>query len=303
MICPFFGKNEDYCDVGCSYISPSDVKKIIQFCSSYPDRCPTYQYLAERHPEVANQPSPEEHFPSPSDISHPPPPAAATRKVGTAWRRPRRSSPPRKKNATASAASPDILSNPAPSGLLAFGLTLALVSLNHTGLLPLDDIILGMGIFYGGLCQIIVGFIEWKRFRPFGATAFTSLGLFWLSLMAMAMFSGSGFSHFHGDPAMAAYLVLWGGFSLVLFFGALRLNRSLQLVLGSLVLFYFLLVTSIAFKSPFLLTLAGWDGILCAFSAIYTGIAQILNEIFGRSVVPLGESRASRAAMIQKHIL
>jgi succinate-acetate transporter protein len=35
-------------------------------------------------------------------------------------------------------------------------------------------------------------------------------------------------------------------------------------------------------------TAAGYEGIFCGFSAIYTGLAQVLNECYGRIVLPLG---------------
>jgi uncharacterized protein len=35
----------------------------------------------------------------------------------------------------------------------------------------------------------------------------------------------------------------------------------------------------------------GYEGILCGFSAIYTGLAQVLNELFGKIVLPLGPVR------------
>lgn len=50
-ICPFYGKNDDYCDVGCGYISPHDVNMIIRYCSDRHTECPKYQELADRFPE------------------------------------------------------------------------------------------------------------------------------------------------------------------------------------------------------------------------------------------------------------
>lgn len=49
-ICPFYGKNDDYCDVGCEYISPYDVKMIIRFCSGRHKQCSKYWELADRFP-------------------------------------------------------------------------------------------------------------------------------------------------------------------------------------------------------------------------------------------------------------
>jgi hypothetical protein len=50
IVCPFYGKNDDFCDVGCGYISPYDVNQIIQFCSRCYSDCLKYQELADRYP-------------------------------------------------------------------------------------------------------------------------------------------------------------------------------------------------------------------------------------------------------------
>ena len=50
IVCPFYGKSDDYCDVGCGYISPYDVNLIIRYCSRCFKECLKYQELAERFP-------------------------------------------------------------------------------------------------------------------------------------------------------------------------------------------------------------------------------------------------------------
>jgi len=47
-----------------------------------------------------------------------------------------------------------------------------------------------------------------------------------------------------------------------------------------------------ALDSALLHTIAGFEGILCGALAIYTAVAQILNEVYGRTVLPLGEAGA-----------
>ena len=47
-ICPFYGKNDDYCDVGCEYISPHDVNMIIRFCNGRHAQCTKYMELVDR---------------------------------------------------------------------------------------------------------------------------------------------------------------------------------------------------------------------------------------------------------------
>ena len=182
----------------------------------------------------------------------------------------------------------DTTANPAPLGLLGFGMTTVLLNLHNAGFFPLDAMILGMGIFYGGLGQIIVGIMEWKKNNTFGATAFTSYGLFWLTLVALIILPQTGFGKAPDAAAMTAYLTMWGLFTAVLFIGTLRLNRALQFVFGSLTILFFLLAIADATGNQTIKTIAGWEGIICGLSAIYTGLAQVLNEVYGRTVAPLG---------------
>ncbi len=182
----------------------------------------------------------------------------------------------------------DTTANPAPLGLLGFGMTTVLLNLHNAGLFPLDAMILGMGIFYGGLGQIIVGIMEWKKNNTFGATAFTSYGLFWLTLVALIILPRTGFGEAPNAIAMTSYLFMWGMFTAILFIGTLKLSRALQVVFGSLTVLFFLLAAGDATGSHLIKTIAGYEGIFCGLSAIYTGLAQVLNEVYGRTVAPLG---------------
>jgi len=184
----------------------------------------------------------------------------------------------------------DTTANPAPLGLLGFGMTTVLLNIHNAGFYDVNSMILGMGIFYGGLAQIIVGIMEWKKNNTFGQTAFTSYGLFWLTLVAVWLvptFSWGG--AFATTPqALGAYLFMWGLFTLIMFIGTLRISKALQFVFGSLALLFFLLAIGNYFGNSTVLMIAGYEGIICGFSAIYTGLAQVLNEVYGRVVWPLG---------------
>ena len=183
----------------------------------------------------------------------------------------------------------DTTANPAPLGLLGFGMTTVLLNLHNAGFFSLNAMILGMGIFYGGLGQILVGIMEWRKNNTFGATAFTSYGLFWLSLVALIVLPKIGFGEAPQASAMVAYLSMWGLFSAVLFIGTFKINRALVFVFGSLTLLFFLLAAGDATGNHLIKTIAGYEGIVCGMSAIYTGLAQVMNEVFGRTVAPLGD--------------
>lgn len=189
------------------------------------------------------------------------------------------------------------LANPAPLGLLGFGMTTILLNLHNAGLFPIDTMILAMGLAYGGLAQVIVGIMEFKKGNTFGTVAFTSYGLFWWSLVALLVLPKLSF--FSGisaptETAMAAYFFMWGLFTFAMFFGTLKANRALQMVFGSLFVLFFLLTARDLMGNPILFgsytfnNLVGIEGIICGFSAFYLAIAEILNESHQKTVLPIG---------------
>jgi succinate-acetate transporter protein len=188
------------------------------------------------------------------------------------------------------------LANPAPLGLLGFGLTTVLLNLHNAGLFPLDTMILAMGLAYGGLAQVIVGIMEFKKGNTFGTVAFTSYGLFWWSLVLLLVMPGM--SMFSGlvapsTTAMAAYFFMWGLFTFMMFFGTLKKNRALQFVFMSLAILFFLLTIRELTGNPVLFgtftwnNLLGIEGVICGASAVYLAIAEVLNEAHNKTVLPI----------------
>jgi succinate-acetate transporter protein len=183
--------------------------------------------------------------------------------------------------------------NPAPLGLCAFGLTTILLNIHNSGFTELSSMILAMGIFYGGIAQVIAGVIEAKKNNTFGLTAFTSYGFFWLSLVALLVMPKLGWAEPASNGSMVAYLSLWGIFTFCLFFGTLRLNRALQFVFASLTILFALLVWGDASGDAGIKHLAGYEGIICGASAVYTGMAGVLNEVYGKTILPIGPVSAN----------
>jgi hypothetical protein len=201
------------------------------------------------------------------------------------------------KTAPAAAAAPavpqtiaikDQTANPAPLGLLCFALTTILLSMHNAGLFGIDAMILAMAVFYGGTAQVFAGVFEWRKNNTFAATAFTSYGFFWLTLAGIIVFPKLGLAERPSEVAMASYLGIWGLLSFVLWIGTFRLNRALQVTFFLLVVAFALLAIGDLIGSKLLKTIAGWEGIVLGFAAMYTGLAQILNEVYGRVIWPLG---------------
>jgi succinate-acetate transporter protein len=181
----------------------------------------------------------------------------------------------------------DMSANPAPLGLMGFGMTTVLLNLHNSGLFELGAMILAMGIFYGGIAQVIAGVMEWKKGNTFGTTAFTSYGFFWLTLVGLIVMPKLGWIAAPSNTAMVAYLVMWGLFTGVMYIGTLKLNRALQFVFASLTVLFFLLALGDLTQSTTIKMIAGIEGIICGLSAIYAAMAQVINELYGRELMPI----------------
>jgi len=178
------------------------------------------------------------------------------------------------------------IANPAPLGLLGFGMTTILLNIHNAGFTPLSIVILAMGLAVGGVAQIIAGFMEFKKDNTFGATAFTAYGFFWLSLILIWVQPFPNIAA--ADPlSMGWYLSLWGIFSFFMFICTFKHNRATQVVFGSLVALFFLLAAANFTGSHQIHTFAGYVGIFCGSSALYNAMGQILNLEFGKKVLPL----------------
>lgn len=182
----------------------------------------------------------------------------------------------------------DTSANPAPLGLFAFGMTTVLLNLHNAGVFDLDAMILAMGIFYGGLAQVIAGIMEARKRNTFGFTAFISYGFFWLTLVGLLVMPKLGWAAAITPTSLGWYLAMWGLFTLLLFFGTLRLNRALQWVFATLTLLFFLLAAGEFTGVKEIGRVAGVEGIVCGLIAIYTGFANVINDTYGKQVLPLG---------------
>jgi hypothetical protein len=184
------------------------------------------------------------------------------------------------------------MGNPGPVGLLGFGMTTVLLNIHNAGFTNLDDHILAMGIFVGGLAQVIAGILENKRGNTFASTAFTLYGFFWIALVWLVY-------HTHTAGGLATFLMIWGVFSAFMFIGTFKLNKALQVIFGTLTLLFALLVignyaiaAGAVDMGKSILHVAGYEGIICGGSAIYLAAAEVLNEVYGKEVLPIGAKKA-----------
>ncbi|WP_298444223.1 acetate uptake transporter [uncultured Ferrimonas sp.] len=183
------------------------------------------------------------------------------------------------------------VANAGPLGLMGFGMTTVLLNIHNAGFFPVDTMILGMGIFFGGIAQIIAGIIESKNGNTFGTTAFISYGSFWLTLVGLWVMPSMNLGFSASSPEfMGCYLAMWGLFTGFMFIGTLaNFPRVKQFIFLSLTVLFFLLAIKDFTGNKMIGVIAGYEGIICGFSAIYLAMATIINGEFGRVILPVGE--------------
>jgi hypothetical protein len=257
-VCPYYGCDEEVCDVGCGYISPHDAKMIIKFCSAQFSECHKHKELAdrlgERLPTAANAPP--------------------------AW---------------GAAVQPGLQPVAVPAfGLFCFGVTAALFALKQLPIPQLEIHHLALLMIAGALGQILTGLAA-LRSNPLRATAFTALGLFWLSLLAVELLPSAGYGQQPGGLAQAGYFVMWGMFSLILAQGGERLARTCRVVFSLLTVFLFLLALAHFTGSVTLHHSAALVGFACSLPGLLHGVRKGWQEYLRLMLPGRVQPQAQRA--------
>jgi succinate-acetate transporter protein len=178
--------------------------------------------------------------------------------------------------------------NPAPLGLFGFALTTWLLSMINTGLLPPASmgIVLAMAFAFGGTAQFLAGLMEMANGNTFGFVAFCGYGAFWWSFALFVKFLGPV-----PPAALGWYLLLWGVFTFAMWIGTFALNRALFLIFLALTATFVLLALNALLGMPELGVIGGYGGLITAALAFYLGAADVINEVHGRTVLPIGVRR------------
>ncbi|MGF7138715.1 acetate uptake transporter [Roseimarinus sediminis] len=177
------------------------------------------------------------------------------------------------------------LGNPAVVGLAGFGLSTLLLQIHNIGLMGIGPV-LSMGLIFGGLAQMIAGFMEQKAGNNFGFSAFVAYGSFWIGLAIIWLLNHFNvYSASHSDVGW--YLVAWTLYTAILTIASLYIHRAMAITFILLEVGFILLVIG-HFGFPKMNVVAGYELILCALSAWYMMAAIIINDLAGKIVLPLG---------------
>ncbi len=178
--------------------------------------------------------------------------------------------------------------NPATLGLFGFGTTTILLNICNAGFMSASNTVFMMGIFYGGMAQFIAGLFCAKQHNTFGATAFTSYGLFWWSLVGI-FFVHNEFAETITGGALSAYFVIWAIITSLFAFTLIIKKAHLSgiTVFVTLTILFILLAIEKGTGNALFAKIAGWEGMFCGASAVYEGYAVFLNEQTGKNILPL----------------
>ncbi len=180
------------------------------------------------------------------------------------------------------------LANPAPLGLAGFGITTLLLNVVNADIISKDSIgmVLPVGLFYGGLAQLLAGMWEAKKNNTFGFTAFSSFGAFWLAFAVMELLVMNGAMQPIPKGGLTVFLLAWGIFTTYMFIGTIKISVALQVVFAALAILFFLLAWGV--HNSDVHKVAGYEGIFTAATALYASAAQVINEAWGKYMLPLG---------------
>lgn len=176
------------------------------------------------------------------------------------------------------------LGNPAAVGLAGFAMTTFVLQCHNLGWIGIAPV-LWLGIFYGGLSQLIAGFLEFRAGNNFGFSAFVAYGAFWISLSFFVIF-GTNAELVKAYPVLKLtgqelgyFLVAWTIYTGIMFIASMKHNGALAFIFLTLFLGFLGLDIKELAGNEFIGTLAAWDLMVCAFSAWYLMAHVILADV------------------------
>lgn len=178
------------------------------------------------------------------------------------------------------------LGNPAVVGLSGFGLTTLLLQFHNIGICGLGPVV-AMGFIFGGLAQLIAGFMEQKTGNNFGFAAFTSYGAFWIGLGIIWMLNHYDIYQSSGTD-IGLYLVAWTLLTVIFWVGSLFIHTAMAVTFTTLLIGFILLDIG-HLGNPQMNFVAGFVLIVCALSAWYMMAAIILNGLSGKELLKQGK--------------
>lgn len=181
-----------------------------------------------------------------------------------------------------------------PLGLAAFAATTYVLSAFNAGWAP-DIVWIGLGLFYGGLGQLLAGMWQFKRDCAFTSTAFSTYGCFWMGLAIFNIFKLAKILPASLDTveALGWFLAAFLAFNSYMLVGAFMMSVAEVVVFALLELTLLCNVVGHLKGQPAgqhaSWTMAGgYIGIITAVAAWYYSFACLINSMVKKQVIPVG---------------
>jgi succinate-acetate transporter protein len=179
------------------------------------------------------------------------------------------------------------IANPAVLGLLGYGMSTVLLSLGNSGVYPVDGMVFAMAIFFGGAAQTLAASMLFKLGDTFGVTAFGGYSFLWLSFAFLNIGAGNGWWTVT-SVGVGWYLIVWMIFTIGLMIASTVAPRVLTIILGLTVVLLGSLGVGAITGNAALSMFGGYEGVLTGALAIYLAFAFLINEMYGKAVLPVG---------------
>ncbi|KAG9087271.1 hypothetical protein FRC07_012860 [Ceratobasidium sp. 392] len=188
------------------------------------------------------------------------------------------------------------LGNPTPLGLFSFASTTLILSLYNAGARDINvpNVVVGMTMGVGGLCQLLAGMWEFATGNTFGATAFSVYGGFWFSFGLIYWPSSGILDAYAGDAAsqlssaLGIYLTTWTIVTFLMFMATFKSSVALVSTFFFLMLTFMVLAIGEFMRSLAATKAGGVLGCITAFLALYTGSAGLYSPDACYFVLPVG---------------
>jgi succinate-acetate transporter protein len=181
------------------------------------------------------------------------------------------------------------VATPAPLGLLAIAVTTFLLSMINANFVSraVEPVVFGELFAFGGIALILAGMWAFRVGSTFGGTAFTGYGAFFLSFWALFQFYIKDIPAAQVGDAIGFYMIAWALFTVVMLIASFTTNRVTTAVFG--LLLAMLIVSGIGNidDSTTLIHWGAYLGLIDAAGAAYIACAEFLQDLHGRSILPL----------------
>lgn len=187
-----------------------------------------------------------------------------------------------------------VVADPSAMGLFGLAMVTLVASSQKLGWTSGTSLVIPWAIFLGAFAQIYASIIDAKHNNTFGMTAFGGYGFFWLGVASTWLIQAGFFGEAlqaSADPkqlgfAFLGYLI----FTAFMTVGAMETHKVLFGIFCLIdLLFIGLTLSSFDIMYNFSHGLAAWSELAIALLSFYGAAAAVLNDHFGKILLPVGK--------------